>query len=141
MRIRAGLVAVMLAAALTACSDESDGDADSGESPSAPLTEITVDCDQFADTTKKISDAQAALYTGTGDPETIETLVAELDALKDGAPADIQDALTDMGAAFRAAAEILENPTRKKKAELEDLAPKLSQDGQKITDYILSECR
>jgi hypothetical protein len=132
---------VALALSVSACSDDGD-DPESGASPTSdtPLTEITVDCPEFEDAAKKITDAQAALYSGRGDSEAIDDLVAELDALKEGAPDDVQTALTDMGAAFRDAAALLEKPTRENKAKLVQLAPQLAEDGQTITSYITSEC-
>ena len=141
MRIRSGILAVALVASLSACSGGDDDSHDAEPSPSGgPLTEMTIDCARFADTAKKITDAQAALYAGTGGTATIDTLVSELTALKAEAPADIQTALTDMEAAFRDAEEILEHPTRENKARLADLSPKLSADGREITAYITSEC-
>jgi hypothetical protein len=138
VRIREGILAVLLAAALAACTDDSGS---SRPTPTGgPLTEVTVDCAKYADTAKRITDAQTALYADTGSTEAIDNLVAELTALKDEAPADIQTALTDMEAAFRDAQEILKHPTPENKARLADLSPKLSDDGQKITAYITSEC-
>jgi hypothetical protein len=132
---------VAVAAALTACSG---GSGDSGDAKPTPtggqVTEITVDCAKFAGTAKKITDAQAALYSETGGTGAIDTLVTELDALKVGAPSDIQAALTDMESAFRDAEVILKHPTNENKAKLAELAPKLSEDGQKITAYITSKC-
>jgi len=131
----------VLAAALSACTGDSGDSGDSEPSHSGgPLTEIAVDCAQFADTAKKITDAQTALYSGTGGKAAIDGLVTELTALKAGAPSEIQAALTDMSAAFRDAEELLENPTPENKAKLADLSPKLSEDGQKITAYITAEC-
>lgn len=135
MRVREAIFAFVLVAALSACG----GDPES--SPSAELTEITLSCAKFDDTAKKITDAQAALYSGTGSTEAIDTLEAELSALKDGAPADVRTALTDLGAAFRDAEEILDKPTPKNTAKLAELAQKLSDDGQKITAYITAECQ
>jgi hypothetical protein len=137
-----GAVAVALALALTACSDDGGDDRESGGSPTAdaPLTEVTIDCPEFEDVAEKITDAQTELYSGTGDAAVIDDLVAELDALKEGAPEDVQTALDDMGEAFRDAAALLEKPTRKAKAELAALAPQLAEAGQTITSYITSEC-
>jgi hypothetical protein len=142
VRIREGILAVVLAAALAsglaACTDDSG---DSSPTPTGgPVSAITVDCAKYADTAKKITDAQTALYADTSSTEAIDSLVTELTALKDKAPADIQAALTDMEAAFRDAQQILEHPTPENKAKLADLSPKLSDDGQKITAYITSEC-
>jgi len=141
VRTREAILAVVLAFALTlsACSGDDDSD-DAGPNPSDPVSEITLDCDEYADTARAITDAQAQLYAGTGGAAAIDSLVTELTALKAEAPADIQTALTDMEAAFRDAAEILEHPTEENKSRLADLAPKLSDDGQKITAYITSQC-
>ncbi len=134
MRVREAIFAAVLVAALSACG----GDPES--SPSDELTEITLACEKFEDTAKKITDAQASLYSGTGDTEAIDTLEAELSALKDGAPADVRTALTDLSTAFRDAEQILEKPTPENTSKLADVAQKLSDDGQKITAYIASEC-
>lgn len=139
MRTREAILAVALALALSACTGDDDS-ADPDPNPSDPVTEITVDCDRFSDTTTKITDAQTALYSGSGGSAAIDTLTAELTALKADAPADIQTALTDMLAAFRDAEKLLDNPTPENKAKLADLSPKLSADGQKITAYITSQC-
>lgn len=141
MRTRVAFFAVVLAAALTGCS--SDDDPESGKSPSAPVSEITVDCAEFADTAAKITDAQTALYSSAGGAEAtaaIETLETELDALKDGAPTKVDQALTAMIAAFRSAQEILEDPTPEAQAELAELTPELSEAGQTITAYIVEKC-
>lgn len=135
MRVREAIFAAVLVASLSACG----GDPES--SPSDELTEITLACEKFDDTAKKITDAQASLYSGTGSTEAIDTLEAELSALKDGAPADVRTALTDLSAAFRDAEQILEKPTPENTAKLAAVAQKLSDDGQKITAYIASECK
>lgn len=143
MRVLMGALALALAATLAACSDDPESESESrspSASPDAPLTEVTISCPEFEDTAKRITEAQAELYGGTADSETIDELVAELDALKEGAPPDVQAALTDMGAGFRDAAELLENPTRENQAKLAELAPKLSEDGQTVTAYITSKC-
>ncbi len=147
MRARVGILAMVLGLAVVSCTDEPSDPAGPSASPEAspqagasdpPLTEITVPCPRFEETAKKITDAQAALYAGTG--AAIDDLVAELNGLKEGAPPDIQAALTDMVAAFRDAAELLANPTRDNMAELAELAPKLATDGQKITAFFTSQC-
>jgi hypothetical protein len=135
-----GILAVALVASLAACSDD---DPESDADPHATditMSEVTVDCPQFADAAKKIADAQAALYDGSGGAGALDDLVAELDALKDDAPDDVDAALDDMADAFRDAAAILENPNPDNQAELADLGEKLSEDSQKITEYITSQC-
>jgi anion-transporting ArsA/GET3 family ATPase len=127
-------IAAVLLASLTGCGGGSS------DKPSAPMTEVAIACDQFSDTAKKIADAQAELYGGTGSTEAIDTLVGELDALKDGAPKDVKAALDEMGDAFRKAQEVMKDPTQASTAELADLGPKLSEDSQKITAYIVAKC-
>jgi hypothetical protein len=129
------VLAVVLLASLSGCGGGSS------DKPSAPMTEVTIACDQFSDTAKKITDAQAELYSGTGSTTAIDTLVGELDALKEGAPQDVKAALTEMGEAFRKAQEVIKDPTQASTTELADLGPKLSEDSQKITAYIVSKCR
>lgn len=141
MRIRLAVLGAVLVAATAACSDDPDPDA----RPSGPMTEITVDCEEFADAAKAITDAQTALYASGPDGDTdgddaIDALVAELDGLKDDAPDDVRAALTSLGAGFRIAEAILADPTPEKQAELAELAPRLAEDGQKVTAYITSEC-
>lgn len=139
MAIRMGILAVVLALGLSACSDDESG-SDSGDTPSDPLTEITIDCDQFEDAAQRITEAQAELYADSGSQEAIDTLLEELEALEADAPPGIQAALDDMSEGFQDAAELLEDPTRKSKERLADLAPELAEDGQEITDYITSQC-
>lgn len=136
MRTRVLVLAAVLAATLSACSD----DGKSGTEPSAPLTEITVSCDKYADTAEKIRQAQVELYTGSGGAEAIDELVRELNGLRQGAPKEVQAALTEMVAAFKDAKVVMDNPTPENKGRLAELGPKLSEDGQKITAYIKSEC-
>jgi thymidine phosphorylase len=138
VRYRVGILVLALAAALSACSDDSD---DSDGSPSDQPSEITIECDEFEDTAAAIAQAQSDLYAGTGGTaEAIDTLVVELEALKEGAPADVQTALTDMIAGFRDAEELLEDPSPKNQSKLAELAPKLAEDSQTITEYVTSEC-
>ena len=136
-----GVLAVMLAVALSACSDDGEEPWSSEQkSPDASLTEVTIDCPEFADTAQRITAAQTELYSGTADDATIDELVSELDGLKEGAPEDVQTALDDMGAAFRDASELLDDPTPANRAKLLDLGPMLAEDGQTITAYITAQC-
>jgi hypothetical protein len=148
-----GLFAVALVAALVACSDDdpksdspSDGDPTSSVgSPSGTsepsVTEVTVDCPEFAETAKKIVEAQAELYAPGGDAgQAIDDLLVELESLKEGAPEDVQQALTDLGSGFEDAAALLEDPTRQNQARLVALAEQLAEDGEKVTGYITEQC-
>lgn len=136
-------VALALAALVLVCSGCSDDPEQTGADPSAPVTDITVECDRFADTAQRIADAQAALYDGKDSPEdatAVDDLVTELDALKEDAPDDVDEALTGLGEGFRSAQELLADPTPENTAELAALSPKLSEDSQAVTAWILREC-
>ena len=146
-----GILALALAASLAACSDDPDSDPPSSrgsESPSStapgapddPLTDVTVDCPEFEGVAQRIADAQTALYSGQGNAdETIADLQAELEGLKEGAPDDVQQALTDMGQAFEAAAKIMRDETPDQ-TELLELAPRLSDASQTITEFVTDQC-
>jgi hypothetical protein len=138
VRTRDAFLAVVLVLAATGCSGDGDGDAE--PNPTDPVSEITVDCEEYDDAAKAITSAQAELYADSGSEGAIDRLAGELAALKDDAPPQIQTALTDMEAGFRDAKEFLANPTPENKANLVDLAPELTADGQRITAYIRSEC-
>ena len=149
-----GILAVALAASLAACSDDPDSKSDSpsnGESESSAVTDTpnndvtvgSIDCPEFADVAAKIVQAQTDLYapSGAGDPgAAIDELVAELDGLKEGAPEDVEEALSELGDGFERAAELLEDGTRQGQAELLTLAPQLAEAGQAITDYVAEQC-
>ena len=83
MRTREAILAVALLVALSACTGDDDT-AEPEPNPSDPVTEMTVDCDRFADTAMRITDAQTALYSGSGGTAAIDTLNAELTALNIG---------------------------------------------------------
>lgn len=133
--VLAVVLGVVVPASMTGCGGSAD------QKPAARLTDFTIPCDKYAGTARKITDAQAELYGGTGSTEAIDTLVGELDALKDGAPKDVKAALDEMGDAFRKAQEVMKDPSRASTAELADLGPKLSEDSQKITAYIVAKCK
>lgn len=150
MRLRmAFLVPVLvLSGLLTACGgDDAEPSSNatpntrlSPTAPSAPLTEATISCARFEATAKRIAEAQSELYSASGAKAAIDELVTELDALKDGAPANVQKALDDLGDAFRTAAEVLENPTQENAEKLQDLGTELAESGQLVSEYIVSKC-
>lgn len=138
MRARAPLAVVLatiVVPALSGCS----GDEPKAR-PSAPMTEVTISCPEFADTAKKITEAQKALYSGSDAAAAIDTLDGELAALEKGAPADVQAALTELSDAFREVQRIMAHPSPQGSTKLATLAPKLSADGQKVTAYVTSKC-
>ena len=152
-----GILAVALVAALAACSDDpepgsdsdapsSSGSSSSGAASDTPNNDVsvgTIDCPEFADAAAKIVQAQSDLYAASGDGDpgvAIEDLVAELDGLKEGAPEDIQEALSQLGDGFERAAELLDSTSQQAQAELVSLAPQLAEAGQQITDYVAEQC-
>lgn len=132
-------MAVSLSMSLAACSGDDDG-GNAEPKPSGPVSEITVDCDTYADTAKAITQAQAELYSAPGSEGAIDRLADELAALKDDAPSEISAALTRLETGFREAEQYLEEPTPTNSTRLVELAPELSEDGQKVTAYITSHC-
>jgi hypothetical protein len=142
-----GILAVALVASLAACSDDPDSDPPAGgesestsDAPDDPLTQASVDCPEFEEVAQRIVTAQTALYSGQGDAEgAIEDLQSQLEDLKEGAPVEVEQALTDMSEAFGEAAEILRDATPDQ-TELLELAPELSAAGQTITEYITEQC-
>ena len=144
MLARTGVAGLALVLSLSACSGDPEPESGPGpatsDPPGDPLTEVTISCPEFEDTARRIAEAQAELYSGTSDAEVVDSLVAELDALKEGAPEEVRSALDDMGAGFREAAELLADPSAKDRAALARLAPELAADGETITAYITTQC-
>jgi len=152
MRLRAGILgavlATVLAAALTACGGGGDDKPTGGSTrlgtPAPSATESVIDCDKYNDTAQKIVEAQQELFAGSGgSTEALDSLHAEMDALKKGAPSDVKDAIDELDEAFAKVQEIIANPSSATEAqqELAAMGPKLSADGQTITTYIVSKCK
>ena len=148
MRHRAGILSVALAIVLAGCGGGGDDDQKPSAketrlgTPSTSVTETTLDCAKYNDTAQKIVQAQQELFAGSGgSTEALDSLKAQLDALKDGAPGDVKAAIDELETAFEKVQEAIENPTSEAQAELAEMAPKLSADGQKISTYIVSQCK
>lgn len=133
-----GLLAALAVA--TGCSGDPD---EPTADPSAPLSEITVDCERYADTAELITDAQTALYDGKDSPAdatAVDDLVAELEALQEEAPDDVDASLTGLADGFRSAQELLTGSGTADTSELFSLSTALSEDGQAVTAWILTQC-
>jgi len=147
MRVRASILLVVLVAALTACGGGGDDDKPSAAStrlgtPGAKPTQTVLDCQKYDDTAQKIVEAQQELYAGNGgSTDALDSLKSEMDALKDGAPGEVKDAIDELDDAFVKVQEIIANPTTEGQQELAAMGPKLSRDGQTITTYIVSQCK
>jgi len=147
MRLRSAILGVALAIVLTSCGGGGDDDEPSAVNtrlgaPSESVTETTIDCAKFNDTAQKIVRAQQEMFAGSGgSTEALDSLTTQLDALKEGAPGDVKAAIDELESAFEKVHEVIQNPNSEAQAELAEMAPKLSADGQKITTYIVSQCK
>lgn len=148
MRTRVAVLVVVLGTVLVGCSDGGDEpDAKGSETPAAQTTDTTtdtttVDCAQYAGTSEELADAQAALYGQDAKARSaaIKALTATLGALKDDAPDDVDAALDTLVSGFEQTAELLDDPAAADPAALQELAPKLSEAGRTVTEYIVEEC-
>lgn len=144
MRTRVAVLVVVLGAALAGCSDGGDEpDAKGSGTPAAQTTDTTtVDCAQYAGTSEELADAQAALYgqDKKARAAAIEDLTATLGALKEDAPDDVDAALDTLVSGFEQTAELLDDPAAADPAALQEVAPKLSEAGRTVTEYIVEEC-
>lgn len=135
------LLGLLVALAVASgCSDDPD---EPEADPSAPLSDVTVDCDRYEETAQRITDAQTALYDGKDSPEdatAVDDLVGELEALEDEAPDDVDTALSGLADGFRSARELLADPQSGDPGELATLSASLAEDGQAVTTWILSQC-
>lgn len=137
---RAVVLLAALALACAACSGEEDA---SPPDPSAPLTEIAVECERYAGTAQRITEAQTALYDGKdspGDASAVDDLVAELEALEEEAPDDVDTALAGLADGFRAVQQVLAAAPSADTAELAQLSTGLAEDSQVVTAWILEQC-
>ena len=147
MRVRAGILVVALAAALTGCGGGGGDEKPSAGStrlgtPSSKVTRSVLDCDKYSDTAQNIVEAQQELYAGSGgSTDAVDKLKSEMDALKHGAPANVQAAIDELDDAFAKVQEVMATPSSEGQQELAAMGPKLSQDGQTITTYIVSRCK
>lgn len=133
-----GLLAAL--AVVTGCSGDPD---DPGAAPSAPLSDVTVDCDRYEATAQRITDAQTALYDGKDSPDdatAVDELVGELEALQEEAPDDVDTALTGLADGFRSAQELVADPQAADPGDLSTLSTALAEHGQAVTAWILSQC-
>ena len=148
MRLRFGILLLVLVAALTGCGGEDDQPSAAASTPgptglstpSSPLTELTVPCAEFSGAAKKIADAQRDIYTRSGGADAVDHLATKLASLKDGAPDAVRNAVDDLVDAFRTAATLMEKPTAAAQAQLAGLATKLSEAGKTVSDYVVAKC-
>jgi len=88
----------------------------------------------------KLNAAQTGLYDG-GNADALTTIIAELDALKKDAPADVRSALDDMRSAFQSAQQMLaHNNVTQASSEFAKIGPRLDEDDTVISRYTASKC-
>lgn len=132
----AAVFAAFLLIPLAGCSSSHD-------KPSSGMSQMRIDCKRYADTAKKITDAQTELYGSAGGADgtrAVDSLLAQLEALEKDAPADVKAALVEMRGAFEKAQRMMAHPSQEDAAALSALGPQLSKDSQKITAYVVSQC-
>ena len=144
MRTRAAVLIVLLLAALTACSDDGDKPDDAAKEPTAKTSDITnLDCTEFASTANKIAEAQQSLYGSDAAQRqaAVETLTSQLKALKSEAPADVDAALDELLEGFTEASSLMDDPAAADTSKIAEMAPALSDAGQRVTAWIASRCK
>jgi hypothetical protein len=98
-------------------------------------------CAKLSQAGQRIQQAQVKLYTTSGgDKAAVQALVAELNGLKDGAPAAIKSALGDLASAFAQAQDLLAHPSSANSTTLARIGSKLATDAQQISAYVVAQC-
>jgi hypothetical protein len=95
-------------------------------------------CQDVANVSVQIAQAEAGMYTGAVD--AMNTLASKLDGLKSDAPGNVKSAIDGLEAGFRQAAAVIANPTAANQAKLRELATQLKGDGQTVAAWVASEC-
>lgn len=153
MRVRFGILAVVLVAALTGCGGDDDTKeptsgtpASSTPSSSSTPSESTdpdagpVPCAEFLVGQATALQLGAKLVPGTDVSDDIAAARDEFDALKAGSPEEIQRALDEVKAAFTELADAYKSatPDAEKVAVLNS---RLAENAQKLDDYITQNCK
>jgi hypothetical protein len=158
MRLSFGILVLVLAASVTGCGSSSSdkvANASSGAttsnppsttaSKSAPATGIP--CAGFFASQTKASNLYAKIGASIGSPgkansldESLKIVKDEFEALKPGAPSDVQDALSDLEKVYDVYIGVLKNPTSSAASQLRDISTRFAQDGQKIGAYVAAHC-
>ena len=146
------MIAGALVFVLAACTTTTHGHAPKASSPgvssaaittpnSLPTKAVSRYCQKLRTAGERIQQAQVQLYSpGTGKSEAINTLLAELDGLKIGAPQEIKSALSDLASGFQRADSLLAHPSSGNSSALASIGSKLATDARKITGYVASQC-
>lgn len=152
MRVRFGILALVLVATLTGCGgdDKKEASSDTASSSAPSITaepSETVDpdvsavpCAKFLEGQSKAAELQTKLTSGADVSDLIDAAAKEFDALKINAPEDIQQALDEVKAAFTELAQTYKNPAAVDPETLSVLSSRLAENAQKLNTYIAENC-
>lgn len=154
MRLRFGIIALVLVASLSACGDDDKKDAASATSSapsSAAPSESSLDpsdvdtakCAKFLEGQAKAEELTGKLTSGADISAAIEAANEQFDALKEGAPADIQEALDKVKAAYTALGNFYKDPsamTGAAAAEMAEATKDLQENALKLNNWIIENC-
>lgn len=154
MQLRLTVLALVLVAAVSGCGgdDKKNASSDSPAStPAASESLATLDpskvdearCAKFLAGQSKAAELRSELTPGSDVSAAIEAANAQFDALKEGAPADIQEALDKLKAAYTALGKFYKDPTSmnaSNAAELEKATKDLQENAVKLNNWIVANC-
>lgn len=155
MRMRFGVLALVLVASLSACGDDDKTDANSEPSSTASVTSSDpvesldpsdVDaekCANFLAGKAKADELSSQLTPGANISEAIEAANEQFEALKEGAPEEIREALEAVQAAYTALGDFYKDPssmTADAAAEMESSMKDLQENALKLNNWILENC-
>lgn len=153
MRVRTGILALLLVASLSACGDDKKDTNTTSSEPTAEVSETPTSldpgdvdparCAKFLEGQAKASELSAQLRPGNDVEDAIEAAKAQFDALKEGAPQDIQDALDAVKDAYTALGEFYKDPTAmtgENAQKIADANKKLGENAIKLNNWIIQNC-
>ncbi|MDP9116850.1 MAG: hypothetical protein M3O28_06250 [Actinomycetota bacterium] len=100
----------------------------------------TTFCTKLAATSAKLAGLGSAISNPASASALIDAEVAEFNALRAGAPADVAGAITDLVSVLQAIKGYLANPTATPPAALQSLQTKLPADSQILGTYVAKNC-
>ena len=154
MRLRHGILALVLAASLTACGDDDTSNTSSepaassapSSAPAATLDPSDVDTAKCADFLKgqaKAAELSSELTPGSDLSATIDAANAQFDALKEGAPEAIQEAIDGVKAAYSAIGEFYKDPaamTGSAATKIQEAFKDLQENAMTLNNWIVENC-
>lgn len=128
MHIRAALVGLLVVGGIAACTSSSE--------------EPNPACERLTGISNRLATAQRDLYTGGArGSAALPQLIAELQSLQAGAPADVRQSLANLVTAFQRAQQALQHPASKNAHdELARVADVVSSDGKNVSEYAAAQC-